>query len=94
MNPVAQEFWLAQRIAHLARREPREAVARIWAGDTTAAERIERMRRMILEWGVGSQPIGRRGGEVETVRQHFERRYGERLEPTPNSQRMAMGEGW
>ena len=49
---------------------------------------------MILEWGVGSQPIGRRGGEVETVRQHFERRYGERLEPTPNSQRMAMGEGW
>lgn len=91
MNPVAQEFWFAQRIAHLARRAPREAVARVWSGDTTAPDRVERLRQMIREWGVASQPIGRHNGEVETVQQHFERRYGVRLEPTANMQHAAMG---
>ncbi|MGC8519827.1 MAG: hypothetical protein ACP5P4_15110 [Steroidobacteraceae bacterium] len=93
VNPVAQEFWFAQRIAHLARRAPREAVALVWAADTTAAERIERLRRMILDWGVASQPMGRHNGEVVTVRQHFERVYGQPLEATSNIQHVAARAG-
>ena len=68
-----------QRIAYRARRDPMEAVARVWAGETTAAVRKERIRNVILDWRVASQPIGRHAGEVETIGQHFERIYREPL---------------
>ncbi len=79
MNPVAQERWFMQRIAQRARHDPMEAVARVWSGATTPAIRKERLRQMILDWRVADQVIGRHGGQVETIRDHFERIYREPL---------------
>lgn len=74
------DMFLAQRIAFHANREPMELVSRVFAGDTTGTIRRERFRAAILDYRLASIIIGKRDGEPETYKQHFERRYQEPLE--------------
>lgn len=68
MTELRHELWLANRLE-------RHGV-QVFAGDTTAEVRRERMRTAILEAGLEAVIAGSRSSKPETYRDCFQRLYG------------------
>lgn len=71
VRQLQAELWLAKRLGSLG--------AEIHEGVTTAEERRERMRQLILRERLENRDAGRKRGRVETFADLFARLYGEPL---------------